>query len=178
MEMDPMPVIEAMLTELDQEAQTTRRFLLALPEDRLAWRPHPRSWSLGQLALHLAETPARAASLTQVDSVPVPEFGHADQPASKAEILEAFERSLLEAHRLLEGMTDDRAVQPWRLLDGDTAVMTVPRIGLVRTIVLNHSYHHRGQLTVYLRLLDVPVPAAYGASADEDRFRPRMATVG
>jgi uncharacterized damage-inducible protein DinB len=176
--MDPMPAIDPMLAELDQEAETTRRFLKALPEHRLAWRPHPRSWSLGQLALHLAETPARAASLTQVDSVPVPEFGHADQPASKAEILDAFERSLLEAHRVLEGMSDDRAGQPWRVLDGDAAVMTMPRIGLVRTIVLNHSYHHRGQLTVYLRLLDVPVPAAYGASADEDQFRSRVAAAG
>ena len=173
-----MPTIDALLAELDQEAQTTRRFLQALPEHRLAWRPHPRSWSLGQLALHIAETPSRAASLTQVDSVPVPEFGRADQPASKAQILEAFDRSLLEAHRLLEGMSDERAFQSWRVLDGDTAVMTVPRIGVVRSIVLNHTYHHRGQLAVYLRLLDVPVPAAYGASADEDLFRPRTAAVG
>ena len=162
-----MRMIEPLLAEFDQETVTTRRFLERVPEDKLSWRPHPKSYTLGQLALHVAESPGQVAQLTEVDTIPAPDFGNVNQPKSRAEVVSALEQSLTTAHRILGGMTDERAMQTWRVMKNGTAVMSLPRIGLVRAIMLNHWYHHRAQLGVYLRLLDVPVPAAYGDSADE-----------
>ncbi|MBA3496495.1 MAG: DinB family protein [Gemmatimonadota bacterium] len=160
---------DAMIAELDQEAASTRRVLERFPEDRMGWRPHPKSMSLGQLALHIATTPAGVAQIAAMDSVEAPDFTRLEA-GSKAEVLDAHERSLSAAKEFLRHLSDERAEAAWTMTRAGTPLFSLPRIELVRSIMLRHVYHHRGELCVYLRLLDVPVPAIYGPSADEDPF--------
>ena len=164
-----MRLIDPIVAELDQESQTTRRVLERVPEDKLAWKPHPKSMSLGQLALHLATAPGVVATIAFQDRVEAPSF---EQPEAKsrAEILEAFTQGLATAKDLLTTIDDARAMATWTLARGGKVLMAVPRLAMIRAILLNHSYHHRGQLSVYLRLLNVPVPSIYGPSADENPF--------
>lgn len=171
-----MPMIDAILAELEQEAQATRRLLERVPEGRLSWKPHPRSFSLGQIALHLAELPGGISSVAAEDVFPVPTFEQREA-ASRAELLEAWEHGLETARQVLGPMSDQRLAATWTLQDGEQVVMALPRAALLRSLLLNHYYHHRGQLTVYLRLLDVPVPSTYGPTADENPFA-RAATAG
>ena len=164
-----MRLIDPIVAELDQESQTTRRVLERVPGDKLPWRPHPKSMSLGQLALHLATAPGRIATIASQDRVEMPTL---DQPEAKsrAEILDAFTQGLATAKDLLNRIDDARAMATWTLARGGKVLMALPRLAMLRAILLNHSYHHRGQLSVYLRLLDVPVPSIYGPSADENPF--------
>ena len=155
--------------ELTTEAAGTRRVLERLPEDRLDWRPHPKSMTLGQLALHLAQLPLGIASLVEPDVAELP-IVPLTQPASRAEIVEALDRSLAHAHERLARWSDADLDAPWSLTHAGTVLLTMPRGELLRTLLFNHGYHHRGQLTVYLRLLDVPVPSLYGPTADERLF--------
>ncbi len=164
-----MAMIDPMLAELDQEAQVTRRLLGLVPEDRLSWKPHPKSFSLGQLALHLAELPGGTSSMAAEEVLPLPEFRQ-KEAESCAEIVQAFERGMETARQVLGRMDDQTLMGTWTLQDEDRVVFSLPRAALLRSILLNHSYHHRGQLTVYLRLLDVPLPSTYGPSADENPF--------
>jgi len=162
-----MRMVDPLIPELEQEAETTRRVLERIPEDKLGWRPHPKSMTLGQLALHIATTPGGVAKLASQNSVerfqlPRPE------PASKREVLEALEQSVTSALEFLRGLDDARAAGSWTMVWNGQPLFSMPRIGLIRTIMLNHWYHHRGELQVYLRLLDVPVPSVYGPTADED----------
>jgi len=127
--------------------------------------------TLGQLAGHIAGIPGRIAKMAQQDSFDVLKGNFVPaQPSSREEILSTFEQSAREADEILQGPTDERAQQPWRLMRGDQEVFAQPRSGVLRTILLNHMIHHRGQLSVYLRLLDVPLPVIYGRSADTDPF--------
>ena len=155
--------------ELEQEARTTRRVLERVPEDKLAWKPHAKSMSLGQLALHVATTPGNVAEIATHTSVEVPNF---EQPeaTSASQLVSALDESLAKARSILAGFDDTAMATNWSAKSGDREVMTVPRAALLRSIMLNHWYHHRGQLSVYLRLLDVPVPSIYGPSADENPF--------
>src|SRR5262245_47636238 len=164
-----MSMIQALLQELEQEAQATRRVLERVPDDRLGWKPHGRSMSLGQLALHVATMPGAIAELSLHSPFPVPEF---NQPAatSAAELVPMLDQSIAKANEILRGMDDAALASVWKVVDGDREVMALPRAALFRTIMLNHWYHHRGQLSVYLRLLGVPVPSIYGPSADENPF--------
>ncbi len=164
-----MRLIDPILAELDQEAQTTRRVLERVPEDKLAWKPHPKSMSLGQLALHLATAPGMIAAIASQDRVEAPSFQQSEAK-SRAEILDAFTQSVTTAKDLLNKIDDTRAMATWTLSRDGKVLMAVPRLAMIRAILLNHSYHHRGQLTVYLRLLNVPVPSIYGPSADENPF--------
>jgi uncharacterized damage-inducible protein DinB len=158
-----------MIAELEQEAESTRRVLERIPEDRLSWRPHPKSMSLGPLALHSATTPGRVAQVAAMDTMERPQFDR-PEPKSKREVLEALGQSLASAMEFLRGLDDARATQTWTMTLAGEPVFSVPRIGLVRTVMLNHWYHHRGEMQVYLRLLGVPVPSVYGPTADEDPF--------
>jgi uncharacterized damage-inducible protein DinB len=169
-----MRLVDPMIAELEQEAGTTRRVLERIPEDRLSWRPHPKSMSLGQLALHIATTPGGVAQVARQDAMERPQ-GARPEPKSKAEVLEALEQSVATALDFLRGLDDARATQTWSMTAAGEPVFSLPRIGVVRTIMLNHWYHHRGEMQVYLRLLDVPVPSVYGPTADEDRFVPTEA---
>ena len=160
------------VAELQQEAETTRRVLERVPESKLTWKPHEKSMTLGQLALHIATTPGMVAGMLSGDVLQLPPEGMPGQaqPASRQEIMDALQASVAGAKEFLSGLTPERAAGIWRLTLGEKQLMAVPRGGVVRAILLNHWYHHRGQLSVYLRLLDVPMPSIYGPSADENPF--------
>jgi len=164
-------ILDPMLSEFREEVETTRRILSRVPADKLAWKPHPKSMSLGQLAIHIAMVPGRLAKLTQLDGFDVTQGSFIPpSPGSLEEIQATFEESVRDAENCIQGMTDERARGVWCLRAGDKEIFTKPRISVMRSIMLNHWYHHRGQLSVYLRLLDVPIPAIYGRSADESPF--------
>lgn len=159
----------ALIAELEQEAATTRRVLERVPEDQLSWAPHPRSMTLGQLAYHIAVLPQAITGLVSeltapVPNVPLPEAG------SVAEVLETLEESIRVARERLSAWSEEDMRQEWRMVNGEETILAVPRGGMLRAVMLNHWYHHRGQLTVYLRLLDVSVPSVYGPTADEKVF--------
>jgi uncharacterized damage-inducible protein DinB len=165
-----MRIIDGLLAELEQEAQTTQRVLERIPEAHLSWKPHPKSMSLGQLALHVATVPGNVAELAALPSAPEPPAFIQEPARSTSELVPALQDSLVRARRAL-GSFDDAAMNAtWRLMHQGKELMAMPRVNLVRAIMLNHWYHHRGQLLVYLRLLDVPVPSVYGPTADENPF--------
>jgi uncharacterized damage-inducible protein DinB len=164
-----MSMSDGFIAELAQEAEITRKVLSRLPEDKLTWKPHEKSMSLGVLGLHVAETPGQVADLITQNMDQPPSFDR-PQPSSRAEILKALDASIAHATTKLSGWNDAKMGEEWSLTAGGQKVMAVPRAGMVRAIMLNHWYHHRGQLTVYLRLLDEPVPSVYGPSADENPF--------
>lgn len=162
---------QALVRELEREAASTRRLLERVPADRLDWQPHPKAMTLGQLAFHLATIPGNISRMGRLDGFDVSKanFAPAVPPGAEA-LLPALEESLAEARSFLEGFDEEAAAAPWRLSAGEREVFTIPRAEVVRTLMLNHWYHHRGQLAVYLRILDIPVPAVYGRSADENPF--------
>jgi uncharacterized damage-inducible protein DinB len=161
---------QMLLAELEQEAETTRRVLQRVPEAKLGWRPHPRSFSLGQLALHVAIIPKLGEILLAPDVCEPPEFVQQEARTS-AELITTLDESLRSARRFLAELTPERAEGMWRLASGGRELMSAPRIMMVRSLMMNHWYHHRGSLVVYLRLLDVPLPPVYGPTADERPFR-------
>jgi uncharacterized damage-inducible protein DinB len=168
-----MPMIEALLQELEHEAKTTRRVLERVPGDRLAWKPHDKSMSLGQLALHVAVIPGRIAEMAQQTPYQIRSF---TQPGatSASELVPALDQSVAKAKEILRTMDDAALAQTWRALDGDREIMAIPVAAVLRTIMLNHWYHHRGQLSVYLRQVGALVPSIYGPSADENPFAARQ----
>ncbi|MBI4266194.1 MAG: DinB family protein [Acidobacteria bacterium] len=168
-----MRIVDSILMELDQEAATTKRVLERVPGDRLTWKPHGKSMSLGQLALHVATTPGDVAGMLLSDEfemTPEEFTSLPPQPETLADIVRAHDEGRAKAKQILSGLDDAAATAMWTLKVGGAVAFSAPKIGIVRSIVLNHWYHHRGQLSVYLRLLDVPVPSIYGPSADESPF--------
>lgn len=162
---------DPMLNEFREEAAVTKRVLERVPANKLSWKPHTKSMSLGQLAMHIATVPGNLAKITQQDAFDVSQASFEQSaPKNVEEIQAAFEQSVCEVEEYLKGMTEQKAQGNWRLMLRDKELFSKPRISVVRSIMLNHSYHHRGQLSVYLRLLDVPVPVIYGRSADENPF--------
>lgn len=164
-----MALIDGLLQELEEEARTTRRVLERVPGNQLAWRPHAKARTLGELALHVANVPGGVAEIAVQSPVQAPRFTD-PSPMSASELIPALEGSIAKAKRLLDGMDDATLMATWRLLQGDRELLAIPRMAFLRSIMLNHWYHHRGQLTVYLRELGVPVPSIYGPSADENPF--------
>jgi uncharacterized damage-inducible protein DinB len=159
----------ALIGELHAEAAATRRVIDRLPEDRLAWKPHAKSMSLGQLALHLAQLPLGIAMLVEPLTVEAPVVP-LPQPTSVRDIIAALDRSVAHAAGRLAAWGDEGLDAAWTMTRGGVPVVTRSRGEIVRSLMFNHVYHHRGQLTVYLRLLDVPVPPTYGPTADENPF--------
>ena len=164
-----MAIADSILMEMDMQTKTTQRVLDRVPEDKLTWKPHPTSQSLGQLAMHIAIVQGRIAAAATED---VHELGQTapPQPKSHREILDAFSTGTAKAKEVVKGFDDARMMSTWTLKRNGKVLMSVPRVGLLRAIMLNHVYHHRGQLAVYLRMLNVPVPSIYGPSADENPF--------
>jgi uncharacterized damage-inducible protein DinB len=156
-----------MIAELTRESETTRRVLERVPEDRLSWKPHAKSMSLGQLALHVAQLPLGISMLVERLTVDLPTVPLVE-PASRREILDALDRSVAHATERLTAWGDEGLRAQWTLTRDGVALTAMPRGEVLRTLMLNHTYHHRGQLTVYLRLLDVPLPPVYGPTADEN----------
>src|ERR1039458_4528157 len=148
-----MPIADLLISELEREAKTTRRVLERVPQDKLAWKPHTKSMSLRQLAQHVATIPGNISGMAKLDGYDVEKFS--EQPAleSTAAIVAAFDASVAQAKADLAATDDAAMTKSWSFRMGGNPIMTVPRIGVYRGILLNHLYHHRGQLTVYLRLL-------------------------
>ena len=159
-------IAQSLLAEFETQAPITRRFLERLPEDKLTWKPHEKSMTAGQLAYHLAFVPGGVVRLAQKSPAQATDFNF-PQPASREEILKTFEESVTTVRSLLPEYDDVKMLEIWRLVQGDKELLAVPRGQFLRDIMLNHWYQHRGQFSVYLRLLNVPVPASWGPSADE-----------
>ena len=162
-----MSIAHAMLAEFEIQAPITRRFLERLPEDKLTWKPHTRSMSAGQLAYHLASVPGGVVRFVQDNPAQAPEFASFQQPTSHQEILKTFEESIAAVRSLLPKYDDTAMKETWRMVAGEREVLAQPRAEFLRDVMLSHWYQHRGQFSVYLRMLDVAVPASWGPSADE-----------
>jgi uncharacterized damage-inducible protein DinB len=166
-----MSQIEAFMKEFEAEMANTRRTLERVPQDRLGWKPHPKSGTMGWLASHIADIPAWVSMILNQDSVDVAPLGEEPKrtvPASSIpELLAKFDNGVEEARRTLAACDDSILSRSWSLLFGGQVAFTEEKGGVLRGFVMNHAIHHRAQLCVYLRLNDVPVPALYGPSADE-----------
>ena len=166
-----MPLVDALLPEFDHEMTTTRKALERVPEDRFAWQPHATSFSLGALATHLANLPTWGTETLTKSEIDLPAV---QQPAaglpSKTDLISAFDRNVAAARAAMTGKTDGELLAIWSLKRGGKTLFSMPKTAVLRSFVLSHIIHHRAQLGVYLRLLDVPVPATYGPTADEPSF--------
>jgi uncharacterized damage-inducible protein DinB len=168
-----MPLKDILLPEFDMEMDNTRRTLERVPDEKFDWKPHDKSGTLGWMASHVATLPNWATITMQQDSLDIaPADGSGfvlPKPANRKELLETFDKNRAEARAALAAGNDDAYAQPWALLMGGRQLFSEPRSAVLRRMVFNHIIHHRGQLTMYLRLLNVPVPGLYGPSADEQQ---------
>jgi uncharacterized damage-inducible protein DinB len=164
-----MSIAESLLAEFELQAPITRKFLERLPEDKFTWKPHEKSMSAGQLAHHLATVPGGVVQLVQQNPAPAPDSGafRFPQPATRHEVLKAFDESIATVRSALPKWNDAAMNEKWSLVAGGKEVMSQPRGLFLRDVMLSHWYQHRGQFSVYLRMLDIPVPASWGPSADE-----------
>ena len=164
-----MAIIDSLLPEYDREMASTRKVLERVPEGRFDWKPHVKSMSLGELAGHLARLPSWGhvtidrPELDLVGPMPPP-------PSTSEEVLRTFDKESAQTRNALAAATDAQLMGPWTLKREGKTIFTMPKVAVLRSFVLNHIIHHRGQLTVYLRLNDVPLPSIYGPSADEFPF--------
>jgi uncharacterized damage-inducible protein DinB len=166
-----MPISEGLLNEFDHESKTTRRVLERVPTDKFDWAPHPRSMTMGKLAWHVAQMATWVPGTLEKDSIDFSVPGPEDPAhATTEELLAAFDQMVAAARASLAAAPDQIMMQPWSLKNGDMVFFTLPKIAVLRSFVFNHIVHHRGQLTVYLRLNEIPVPSIYGPSADEQTF--------
>jgi uncharacterized damage-inducible protein DinB len=155
------------LPEFDQEMANTRKILAVVPEALFTWKPHDKSMTLGRLASHVGEMPNWAETTINTDQLIVePQFKPFNAGTS-AELLDGFDRYVVAGRAAIAGATDDHLAKTWSLVFGGQILMSMPRTLVLRNMVMNHMIHHRGQLSVYLRLKEIPVPGMYGASADE-----------
>ena len=165
-----MPIAQALLPEFEHEMVTTRSLLERVPEDRAGFKPHERSTALGTLAAHIANLVGlapRIVSLTEVDMNPPGGPGFTPpQLTTSAALLEAFDANVARAREAIAGASDEELMVTWTLKNGGNTIFAMPRAAVLRTMVMNHVIHHRGQLSVYLRLNDVPLPSIYGPTAD------------
>jgi len=166
-----MTISDSLLPEFDHEMANTRKSLERVPEDKLDWKPHPKSHTMRWLAGHVANIPSWVVMAIQRDSIDIAPAGaepsRTPEPDSRAALLEMFAKNVAEARAAIAGAADEHLLKSWTLLAAGKEVLTLPRVAVLRSFVMNHLIHHRAQLGVYLRLNDVPVPALYGPSADE-----------
>ncbi|MFB3853052.1 MAG: DinB family protein [Vicinamibacterales bacterium] len=163
-----MSLIESLLPEYDHEMGTTRKLLERVPEERFAWAPHERSMTLGRLATHLAEIPAWVEIAVSHAEFTMDAGSYTPRClTSRAELLARFDTGVKAGRTIMAGRTDAEMLATWTLKRGEEPLFSLPKIGVIRAWVMNHSIHHRGQLSVYLRLVGVPLPSIYGPSADE-----------
>lgn len=166
-----MSIAQSILPEFEHEMAGTRKTLERIPEDKLQWRAHPKSNTIGWVGSHLAEIPGWVAPTLNQDSWDInPKGGEPYRTpnlTSRQAMLDMFDKGVADARRAIDATPDDEFMQPWSLLAGGEKLMTMPRIGVIRSFILNHTIHHRAFLCSYLRLNDIPVPALYGPSGDE-----------
>lgn len=164
-----MAISEALAAELKVEAATTRRLLERVPQDSFTWKPHEKSMTLGRLSGHVAELPKFFAAILTQDEIDFSSGNYQPfAPQSTDELVAAFDKNVADALELLGGQSDDVYFKAWRMRNGEKVFFELPRMAALRSMGLNHFIHHRGQLSVYLRLLDVPLPSIYGPSADDN----------
>jgi uncharacterized damage-inducible protein DinB len=166
-----MKISETLVPEFDHEFANTRKVLERCPEEKYGWKPHPKSFTMADLATHIANMPEWASMAVSQDS-----FDYAPPGAppykqeavkTRKELLEKFDNGIAQCRAAIMGASDEQLLAEWSLLAGGKPVFTMPRVAVLRAMILNHIIHHRAQLGLYLRLLDVPVPGMYGPSADE-----------
>jgi uncharacterized damage-inducible protein DinB len=163
-----MNLIDPILAELAHEGATTRRLLERLPQGHLGWQPHQKSMTLGRLATHIAEIPGWVGSIVEKDEFDIGASGYVPPTfGSVAEIIAMFDKSVATATETLKRQSNDRLLAKWQLKKNGKLVVEMPRLGMIRSFLMNHLIHHRGQLSVYLRLQNVPLPSIYGPTADE-----------
>jgi uncharacterized damage-inducible protein DinB len=169
-----MALRDALLPEFDHEMANTRKTLERVPDDRLDWKPHPKSTAMGGLATHLSNLPAWANYTMEEDSLDLAPEGKplpsAPAVQSQTELLQVFDSNVAKARAAIAGASDEDLFKLWTLQNNGKQILTLPKIAVLRSFVMNHSIHHRAQLGVYLRLNDIPVPSIYGPSADEGAF--------
>lgn len=169
-----MSISEALLPEFDHEMANTRKTLERVPVDKFDFKPHEKSMAMGPLSIHLAEMPGWVVNTINQDSLDVGPIdgppGERPQVKSSDDLLALFDKNVAAARDALTGVSDEHLVKPWTLLAGGKEILTLPRVAVLRSFVMNHSIHHRAQLGVYLRLNEIPVPSIYGPSADEGGF--------
>jgi len=169
-----MSISQSLLPEFDQEMANTRKALDRIPEDKLDWKAHPKSNTIGWVSKHLADLPGWATETMKSESLDVAPAGgppfKLPEAKTRQAILELFDKNVAAARSALSSASDADFMKPWSLLKTGQKLFTMPRIGVVRSMVINHMIHHRAILCVYLRLNNVPVPALYGPSGDEGTF--------
>lgn len=168
-----MGLSNALLPEFDNEMANTRKTLERVPDDKYDWKPHEKSSAMGALAGHLANMPSWGAMAVGSDSFDMAPGGQpvtTPPPSSAAELLATFDENVAKTREAIAGASDEELFKPWSLLSNGNTLLTIPKIAVLRTFVMNHVIHHRAQLGVYLRLNDIPVPSIYGPSADENPF--------
>ncbi len=164
-------IAKALIAELEQESQTTRKCLERVPADKFNWKPHEKSMEFGRLATHVAEMHSWTVNTVNDPELDFAKFDYKPfEPKTTEDLVDHFEKCLAGAMEALKGATDDIWHEPWSLRNGEQIYFTMPKIVVMRSMVLNHIVHHRGQLSVYLRLNDIPVPSLYGPSADEGQM--------
>lgn len=165
-----MAIKDALLSEFDHEMATTRRLLERVPEQAFGWKPHEKSMTLGQLAGHLANIPRWGSVTMKTDFFDLATAGddaRPNAPASRDAMLKEFDAKVSDTRQLIVSATDPEMLARWTLKRGTEEMFSMPRIAALRSFIMNHSIHHRGQLSVYLRLQNVPLPPIYGPTADE-----------
>ena len=167
-----MPISAALLPEFDHEMANTRRTLERVPDTAFDWTPHEKSYSMQALVSHLANLPSWTAVTIEQDSIDMAPPDGSEPPrteavTSTAQVLETFDANVTAARAVIEGASDEKLMETWSLLNGGEVMFAMPKVAVLRSFIMNHMIHHRAQLTVYLRMNDVPVPALYGPSADE-----------
>jgi uncharacterized damage-inducible protein DinB len=164
-------IAAALIAELENEGKTTRKLLERIPAETFGWKPHDKSMSMSRLATHVAEMHSWTTFTVQQPELDFSKFDYKPfEPTTTEELVGLFDKSYNEAIEALKGASDEIWSEPWSLKNGETTYFTMPKIAVMRSMVLNHIVHHRGQLSVYLRENDIPVPAMYGPSADEGQM--------
>jgi uncharacterized damage-inducible protein DinB len=167
---DTMPISEMLLPEFDQEMANTRKMLELVPEDKLDYKPHERSMTLGRLAGHTAEMAGWAAMTINTESLDLTSGQQPFSPKSRQELLATFDKGVADARAAIAAASDEDLAKIWTLSFGGKTVFSIPRAAVLRSMVISHVIHHRAQLGVYLRLNEVEIPGMYGPSADEMKF--------
>ncbi len=163
-----MSQIEALIKEFEHEAQTTRKHVERLPDDQLGWRPHEKSFTAGALASHFVDCIRWADAIFSADELDMDPATYKPYSAKSAsDLLKTFDEEVTNCGRVLQGVTDEMLTHPWTVKVNGRPFFTKPKSAAFRDIILSHLIHHRGQFSVYLRLLNIPVPGSYGPSADE-----------
>ena len=161
---------KTLISEIEFETNSTAKLLERIPEDKLTWKPHPTAMSLAELGFHVANIPGIFSSFADEGKTTVEVMVYHHIPSSKKEIIESFPKSIAKAKEVFEKANGNWESTNWELIKDGKSILAMPRSVMCRFLVLNHWYHHRGELVTYLRMLKVPIPSVYGPSADENPF--------